>query len=85
MTGLYARLITLKNKTMNEPNKNGIIANVIVPLPTVEDFKFWYAPNSVKNLDGTMTNEDWISEDDKENFELFEEFMNEWITYCNER
>lgn len=64
-------------------NKN--IANVSVPLPTVEDYKFWYAPISVKNLDGTMTNEDWISEEDKQNFELFKQFMDEWAIHCNER
>ena len=30
MTGLYARLTTLKNKTMNELNKNGITPRYIV-------------------------------------------------------
>jgi len=47
-------------------------------LPTKEDYKYWLAPMCAKNLNGTLSNEEWITPVLEEKIDSFERFLNEW-------
>ena len=50
----------------------------LIKLPNVDDYIKWCAPSIHKNEDGNLLSKEWIEPDCQDDFNLFEEFMNEW-------